>query len=159
MTARFYIYVYYQVGNVGSHNIESIKEQPDDGFATEKEAENHLAKLIEARKGYHFERNWYKFTILKTFRSKSALDDYRLDEKIQKFAETYHDREVMASTMYLGEAADLRDCGCCNNATGHLTCIEHDSQDYSKDLWICPDCYTKIATYWKEHSPKKICPV
>ena len=77
-----------------------------------------------------------------------------LTEIVKEIAETYHDR-VVFSGMSGGENI----CGCCKKEVFSLVCIEHDSQDYSKDLWICHDCYTKIATYWKEHHPKKICPI
>jgi len=73
VTCRYYIYVYYQVGNIGSRDVKTIDEQPKDGFETEQEAETHLVKLIEAKKGYHFDRGWYKFTILKTWNSLSAV--------------------------------------------------------------------------------------
>ena len=70
---NFYIYVYYQRGNVGDYNCRTIEEQPKEGFKTENDAEKHLIELIEAKKGYFFDRPWYKFTILKTWNSKSAL--------------------------------------------------------------------------------------
>jgi len=43
---RYFIYVYYQVGNIGSRDVRTIDEQPKDGFETEQEAEQHLVKLI-----------------------------------------------------------------------------------------------------------------
>ena len=73
VTCRYYIYVYYKVGNIGSRDVKTIDEQPKDGFETEQEAENHLIKLIEAKKGYYFDRAWYKFTIFKTWNSLSAV--------------------------------------------------------------------------------------
>ena len=73
VTCRYFIYVYYQVGNIGSRDVKTIDEQPKDGFETEKEAEQHLINLILAKKGYHFDRAWYKFTILKTWNSLSAV--------------------------------------------------------------------------------------
>ncbi len=73
VTCRYFIYVYYQVGNIGSRDVKTIDEQPKDGFETEHEAEQHLIKLILAKKGYHFDRDWYKFTILKTWNSLSAV--------------------------------------------------------------------------------------
>lgn len=71
---KYYIYVYWQIGNVGVKQAEPLEQQPKEGFETEKEAEEYLLDLIEKRKGYFFERDWYKFTILKTYNSKSALD-------------------------------------------------------------------------------------
>jgi len=73
VTCRYFIYVYYQVGNIGSRDVRTIDEQPKDGFETEQEAEEHLIKLILAKKGYHFDRARYKFTILKTWNSLSAV--------------------------------------------------------------------------------------
>ena len=73
VTCRYFIYVYYQVGNIGSRDVRTIDEQPKDGFETEQEAEHHLIKLILAKTGYHFDRPWYKFTILKTWNSLSAV--------------------------------------------------------------------------------------
>ena len=70
---RYYIYVYWMQGNIGPHQVNTLDNQPAEGFATEDEAEEHLLKLIEARKGYYFERDWYKFTILKTWQSKSII--------------------------------------------------------------------------------------
>ncbi len=73
---KYYIYVFYQVGNIGSRDVKAIEEQPKAGFNTEKDAEAHLLDLIEKRKGNYFDRDWYKFTILKTWNSKSALDKF-----------------------------------------------------------------------------------
>lgn len=77
-----------------------------------------------------------------------------LKEIIKGIAETYHDRMVMT-----GMSGGNNKCECCGETVVTRTCIEHDSQDYSKDLWVCSDCYIAIATYWKEHRPKKIAPI
>lgn len=69
---RYFIYVFYQVGNIGNKEVKTINEQPKNGFETEQEAEEHLKKLILAKKGYFFDRNWYKFTIMKTWNSLST---------------------------------------------------------------------------------------
>jgi hypothetical protein len=97
---RYFIYVYYQQGNVGPHCVEALKDQPEDGFTTEEEAEEYLRKLIEERKGYFFDRDWYKFTILKTFLSKSALDLQKFT-KVIKFRglEWKQDVEVLDCIM------------------------------------------------------------
>jgi len=73
VTCRYFIYVFYQVGNIGSRDVKTIDEQPKDGFETEQEAEKHLKKLILEKKGYFFDRDWYKFTIMKTWNSLSAV--------------------------------------------------------------------------------------
>jgi len=72
-TCRYFIYVFYQVGNIGSRDVKTIDEQPKDGFETEQEAEQHLKKLILTKKGHFFNRDWYKFTIMKTWNSLSAV--------------------------------------------------------------------------------------
>lgn len=69
----YYIYVYYKVGNIGSDDVKVLSGQPESGFKTEKQAETYLKKLILAKKGYYFDRAWYKFTILKTWNSLSAV--------------------------------------------------------------------------------------
>lgn len=71
---RHYIYVYYQVGNIGGKEVDTIDDQPEDGFPDFDSAKDHLLELIESRKGHYFDRPWYKFTILPTWNSKSALD-------------------------------------------------------------------------------------
>jgi hypothetical protein len=76
---RYYIYTYWQQGNVGPKQVEILEDQPMEGFATEDQAEQHLLKLIEAREGRFFTRPWYNFTILKTWKSKSALDKITRD--------------------------------------------------------------------------------
>jgi hypothetical protein len=102
--ARYFIYVYYQQGNVGPHCVEPIKEQPEEGFATEQEAEEHLTKMIEARQGYYFDRNWYKFTILKTYLSKNAFGLY--------------DKVIKARGQEWKQNAKVLDCIFCNFSTG-----------------------------------------
>ena len=50
-----------------------IVDQPEDGFESEEEAEKYLLNKIEERKGSFFDRAWYNFVILKTYKSKSAV--------------------------------------------------------------------------------------
>jgi hypothetical protein len=71
-------------------------------------------------------------------------------EKIKEIAETYHDRNVLASTYGIEKK-----CDCCEKMVLTTICIEHDSQDYSKDMGVCDDCYIAIVNYWKENCPKK----
>jgi hypothetical protein len=73
ITPRYYIYVYYRPGNIGSRDVKVIDKQPIDGFDTELEAEYRLKELILAKTGQYFERDGYKFTILKTWNSLSAV--------------------------------------------------------------------------------------
>lgn len=75
-------------------------------------------------------------------------------EKIKELAENYHDRLVMSMV-----SGSNKNCECCRKETITLTCIEKDDKDYSKDVWLCDKCYAAIVAYWKEHSPKKICPI
>ena len=70
---KYYIYVYWQQV---SKQVTILENQPKDGFETESQAEEHLLDLIETRKGQFFDRDWYKFTIMKTYNSKSALDNF-----------------------------------------------------------------------------------
>ncbi len=73
---------------------------------------------------------------------------------IRNIAQNYHDRSCTSNC----SGNDLV-CDICNNYTCNLTGIEHNSQDYSKDLSICIDCYSKVYDYWKENSPGKISPI
>jgi len=77
-----------------------------------------------------------------------------LKDVIKEIAETYHDRVVMT-----GMSGGNNKCECCGNTVVTRTCIEHDSLDFSKDLWICADCYCDIAGYWQKNLPKKIAPI
>lgn len=112
--ARYFIYVYYQQGNVGPQCVEALKDQPKDGFGTEQDAEVHLQKLIEARKGYFFERDWYKFTILKTYLSKSALDLLKFIKTIKcRGTEWKQDVEVLDCIMCRYNTG-CNSFGCCS---------------------------------------------
>ena len=64
---RFYIYVHYK------GEMKPILDQPIDGFEERKYAVLHLFRLINAKKGEYFTRNWYRFTIQETFHSLSAV--------------------------------------------------------------------------------------
>jgi hypothetical protein len=91
--------------------------------------------------------------LFRTYEKVSFLER-DLTEIIKEIAETYHDREVMT-----GMSGGDNKCECCGKKVVTRTCIEHDSQDYSKDLWICSDCYCAIVKYWQENRPKKIAPM
>lgn len=103
--ARFYIYVYYQQGNVGSHDIKPITEQPKEGFESELDAEVHLLKLIDARKGFYFDRAGNKFVILKTFMSKDALC-------------LHSDKTIIYRGREWKQTAKVGDCLFCDYCTG-----------------------------------------
>jgi len=77
-----------------------------------------------------------------------------ISTKIEELAKTYHDRVVMT-----GMSGGENKCDCCGKKVITRTCIEHDSGDFSKDLWICGDCYCEIVKYWEKNLPKKIMPV
>jgi len=83
----------------------------------------------------------------------SAGDLYTM-KCIQETAKNYHDRTVQSGTIAGGQV-----CGCCGKDTIRTISIEHDSQDYSKDLSVCTDCCAEIYKIWKEETPKKICPI
>lgn len=68
---RYYIYVFYK--KQALKFAGALDDQPEDGFESEKEAENFLLNKIEEKKGHYFDRAWYKFVILKTYKSKSAV--------------------------------------------------------------------------------------
>lgn len=74
-------------------------------------------------------------------------------EKVKEIAQNYHERDICATLSMLGQK-----CQCCEQIVLTTKSIEHDSQDHSKDLNICTDCYVEIVNYWKDHKPGKICP-
>ena len=78
-----------------------------------------------------------------------------LDHIVKRIAENYHDREVMS----IRSSLDQEVCDCCKKHSITLVCVENDNRDFSKDKWVCSDCYNLIATYWKNNHPKKICPI
>jgi hypothetical protein len=65
MKTGWYILRLDQVGNIGSHQIQRIKEQPAEGFVTRFDAERELEKLIKDKGTHYF--NWDAFTILQLF--------------------------------------------------------------------------------------------
>lgn len=67
-------------------------------------------------------------------------------------AEHYHCRTLHSASISM----DGQICKCCGKTVYYTRNIEHDSQDYSKDLSICIDCYVKITNYWRENKPRKI---
>ncbi len=77
-----------------------------------------------------------------------------MDNTIESIAKNYHERDINAST-----SGGNNTCGCCKKTVLTVFSIEHDSQDYSKDLGICIDCLTSIHKIWEEKTPGKICPV
>ena len=74
-------------------------------------------------------------------------------KKVEQIAQTYHDRPCMSGLTMEGQV-----CKCCESVVLTTTSIEHDSQDYSKDLNVCANCYSHIATWWKNNRPRKIAP-
>ena len=47
MKKSFYVLEMWQTGNVGSHNIRKVIEQPDDGFLLYRDAETWLVDNIK----------------------------------------------------------------------------------------------------------------
>jgi len=78
------------------------------------------------------------------------LKEWRIS-KINEIAPHYHDRLCMSMLKMSGQK-----CKCCGQEVLTTTSIEHDSQDFSKDLSICFDCYTEIVNWWKKNKPGKI---
>lgn len=66
MKSNLYIVILRQIGNVGAHEIEKIKDQPKEGFDLTWQAEDHLRKLFN-KKEYPFDRNWVSFAIMKLY--------------------------------------------------------------------------------------------
>ncbi len=75
-------------------------------------------------------------------------------KKVEQIAKTYHDRLCMSSLTMEGQI-----CKCCESIVLTTTSIEHDSQDYSKDLNVCANCYSHIAKWWQNNKPRKITPI
>lgn len=75
-------------------------------------------------------------------------------ERIKELGETYHDRLVGSNLVMSGQV-----CDCCKKETMSTWGIEHDSQDHSKDLGLCDDCFMEILKYWVEFRPRKIAPI
>lgn len=75
-------------------------------------------------------------------------------KKVEQIAQTYHDRLCISNLTMEGQI-----CKCCESIVITTTSIEHDSKDYSKDLSICSNCYSHIATWWKNNKPRKIAPI
>jgi len=73
---------------------------------------------------------------------------------IIEISKEYHDRIVGGGIFGLKQK-----CKCCNKEVESRYCIEHDSMNFKKDLWICLECYTEIHKLWLINTPKKICPV
>lgn len=74
--------------------------------------------------------------------------------KLIQISKTYHERVVMS-----GMVGDKQACEICYKGTWSTYSIEHDSQDHSKDMNICIDCYDALLALWRECYPGKICPV
>ena len=80
-----------------------------------------------------------------------------LAKKNHNIASNYHERipnAIIGSYMVSGPPKER--CPNCGNITISKTCVEHDSQDKSKDLWICLDCYSAVCSLWKKYYPKKM---
>ena len=122
--------------NCGTLNLETGKMDTDIIGITDDEA---FAKTMQSVFCYY---------------EKVKFLERDLSKIIGIIADNYHDRLVMASM-----SGTNNNCQCCGKPTPTTTCIEHDSQDFTKDLWVCSDCYCAIVKYWQERKPKKIAPV
>src|SRR5690606_15885987 len=60
-----------------------------------------------------------------------------LSHIVKRIAENHHDREVMS----IRSSLDQEVCDCCKKHSISLIGVEHDSRDFSKDKWVCNDCY------------------
>lgn len=77
------------------------------------------------------------------------LADWR-KQKVKEIAPLYHDRICMSILSGFGQK-----CKCCGKIVSQTMSIEHETQDYSKDLSICIECYTEIVKFWKGDIIKK----
>lgn len=75
-------------------------------------------------------------------------------QKVKSIADTYHDRLCMNCL-----SMENQICECCGSVVSYTTSIEHESQDYSKDLSVCSNCYEHIVNYWTKNKPRKIAPI
>lgn len=71
ITKGYFITKLSQIGNAGAHQIQKIKEQPKEGFATQSMAEVELMKLIETKGTFYYP--WDSFTILFLFESDGKI--------------------------------------------------------------------------------------
>lgn len=67
MKKKIYIYKLFQLGNIDSHQIEKIHNQPKEGFEDNSQAIIYLEKLLENNKMDGWE---CKYTILEVYERK-----------------------------------------------------------------------------------------
>lgn len=69
MVSSYYILILRQIGNIGAHEIKKIDNQPEEGFLSEKDAENYLSKLIKEA-NYPFDTRWgHNYMISKLYKN------------------------------------------------------------------------------------------
>lgn len=83
---------------------------------------------------------------------------------IKEIASNYHDRLCASMTTISAFSPDgvgdqRRTCPTCGRKALTTISIEHNSQDFSKDLNICLSCYADLTVLWKTNSPKKLSPI
>ena len=72
MKKVYFIYQLYQTGNIGPHNTERVKEQPEDGFKTYKGAEKYIENCMLNKNKWLFQQKEYVFTILPTYQQNNG---------------------------------------------------------------------------------------
>jgi hypothetical protein len=65
MKTGWYIMLLSQIGNVGAHQIQKIKNQPEEGYITEGDA--LIALQIQIKDKTIFCYSWDSLTILKLY--------------------------------------------------------------------------------------------
>jgi hypothetical protein len=134
----------------GSYTLEDLKRAYTAGFSKHCELINenmYDAHWAWANKGFE---KWVE----NGFAANNAVSKEIFSQKVKSIAETYHDRVCMSMLTMENQV-----CKCCGSVVRVTTSIEHDSQDHSKDLSVCTNCYEHIVNYWKMNRPGKIAPI
>lgn len=66
MKSAFFIMQLWQTGNVGSHNIKKLKDNPKEGYGNYNEAKNAMLDLWE-KDNWELKKGGYDFTIMELF--------------------------------------------------------------------------------------------
>lgn len=69
MKSAFFIMQMWQTGNIGSHNINKLNDNPKDGYASYEEAKAGMLKLHGGGNFPLNQSNGYTFCIMELFYS------------------------------------------------------------------------------------------
>ncbi len=67
MKSAFFIMQMWQTGNVGSHNIKKLKENPQQGFESYEDAKTAMLKLWSEEDSWELKKGGYDFSIMELF--------------------------------------------------------------------------------------------